>query len=42
MLLARNKMKMPDVDNALPGRVMALPTADSHFVHGRAVATAFP
>ena len=42
MLLDRNKMKMPGVDNALPGRVMALPTADSHFVHGRPLQPPFP
>ena len=42
MLLNRNKTKMPDMDNALPGRVMALPTADRHYVHGRPLKPPFP
>ena len=42
MLLDRNKTKMPDMDNALPGRVMALPTADRHYVHGRPLQPPFP
>jgi len=33
---------MPDVDNALPGRDMALPTADRHYVHGRPLQPPFP
>ena len=33
---------MPDVDNALPGRDMALPTADRHYVHGRPLKPPFP
>ena len=30
------------MDNALPGRVMALPTADRHYVHGRPLKPPFP
>ena len=33
---------MPDMDNALPGRVTALPTADRHYVHGRPLKPPFP
>ena len=33
---------MPDPDNALPGRAMALPTADRHYVHGRPLHPPFP
>ena len=33
---------MPDMDTALPGRVMALPTADRHYVHGRPLKPPFP
>ena len=33
---------MPDMDTALPGRVMALPTADRHYVHGRPLQPPFP
>ena len=42
MLLNPNKTQMPDMDNALPGRVMALPTADRHYVHGRPLQPPFP
>ena len=42
MLLSGNKPKMPDVDNALPGRDMALPTADRHYVHDRPLQPPFP
>ncbi|MDE0512255.1 MAG: peptide-methionine (S)-S-oxide reductase MsrA [Gammaproteobacteria bacterium] len=42
MLLSGNKTKMPDMDNALPGRVTALPTADRHYVHGRPLKPPFP
>jgi peptide-methionine (S)-S-oxide reductase len=37
-----NKTNMPDMNNTLPGRVMALPTADSHYVHGRPLKPPFP
>ena len=33
---------MPDMDTALPGRVIALPTADRHYVHGRPLKPPFP
>ncbi|MDE0286613.1 MAG: peptide-methionine (S)-S-oxide reductase MsrA [Gammaproteobacteria bacterium] len=42
MLLSGNKIKMPDMDTALPGRVIALPTADRHYVHGRPLKPPFP
>lgn len=42
MLPDRTKTIMPDVDNALPGRVAALPTANRHYVHGRPLQPPFP
>lgn len=42
MFTARNKMTIPGKDHALPGRSVALPTADSHYVHGRPLQPPFP
>ncbi len=42
MLLNTNKTKMPDMNSALPGRVTVLPTAESHYVHGRPLKPPFP
>ncbi|MDE0112044.1 MAG: peptide-methionine (S)-S-oxide reductase MsrA [Albidovulum sp.] len=41
-LFARNKLKLPAPDAALPGRPDALPTALNHFVNGRPLAGPFP
>ena len=37
-----NKTKMPGMDQALPGRATALPTADRHYVNGRPLQPPFP
>ncbi len=42
MLLNRTKTNMPDMGNALPGRAVALPTAERHYVHGRPLKPPFP
>nr|WP_070960795.1 peptide-methionine (S)-S-oxide reductase MsrA [Hyphomonas sp. Mor2] len=39
MLFSRKPLALPDRDTALPGRAMAIPTAASHFVTGRDLAT---
>lgn len=35
MLFSRKPSALPTRDTALPGRAMAIPTADTHFVNGR-------
>ncbi len=35
MLFSRKPAALPTRDTALPGRAMAIPTADTHFVNGR-------
>ena len=35
MLFSRKPAALPTRDTALPGRTMAIPTADTHFVNGR-------
>lgn len=35
MLFSRKPLALPTRDTALPGRAMAIPTADTHFVNGR-------
>lgn len=37
-----SKMKMPTAQTVLPGRPDPLPTAETHFVNGRAIAAAVP
>jgi len=39
MLFSRKPLALPDRDTALPGRAMAIPTAETHFVNGRDLAT---
>jgi peptide-methionine (S)-S-oxide reductase len=36
------KQTMPEADAALPGRAMAIPTAERHFVNGRSIHPPFP
>ena len=38
----RHKMKLPDRDQALPGRATPLPVPDTHYVHGRPLKPPFP
>ncbi|MEL6860294.1 MAG: peptide-methionine (S)-S-oxide reductase MsrA [Pseudomonadota bacterium] len=35
MLFSRKPLALPSRETALPGRAMAIPTADTHFVYGR-------
>ncbi len=42
MLFAHKKVDMPSMKDALPGRDMALPVADRHFVNGHPVKPPFP
>ena len=35
MLFSRKPLALPTRDTALPGRALAIPTADTHFVNGR-------
>ena len=42
MFTHRNKMKMSDQEQALPGRAEALPVTDRHYVHGRPLKPPFP
>ena len=37
-----SKMKMPTAQTVLPGRPEPLPTAETHFVNGRAIAAPVP
>jgi len=41
-MLFRKKSEMPSAESALPGREMPIPTAQSHFVSGRALKGPFP
>lgn len=38
----QKKTVMPTIDSALPGRAEAIPTADTHFVNGRALDGPYP
>ena len=42
MLFDTNKLKMPGMNDALPGRATTLPVADRHFVNGRPLKPPFP
>jgi peptide-methionine (S)-S-oxide reductase len=42
MLFSRRKLEMPAAEKALPGRRDAIPTADKHFVSGRALKGPYP
>ena len=42
MLFDTNKLKMPGMSDALPGRTTSLPVADRHFVNGRPLMPPFP
>ena len=42
MLFQHNKTEMPTVENALPGRATALPTAAEHVLFGRALKGPYP
>ena len=42
MLFDTNKLKMPGMSDALPGRATTLPVADRHFVNGRPLKPPFP
>jgi peptide-methionine (S)-S-oxide reductase len=37
-----SKLRLPDPDNALPGRQSAMPVPDNHFVNGNRMTTPFP
>ena len=41
-LFQQKKMEMVGPDAALPGRSMAIPTAETHFVNGRPLDAAVP
>ena len=42
MLFSRKPLDLPTRDTALPGRAMAIPTADTHFVNGRELNASVP
>lgn len=42
MIFGRKKLDMPDAASALPGRDEPIPTAETHFVNGRALKQAVP
>jgi peptide-methionine (S)-S-oxide reductase len=37
-----SKLRLPDPDNALPGRQSTMPVPDKHFVNGNRITTPFP
>lgn len=42
MFSLRKKLDLPTAAEALPGRAMAIPTSDKHFVNGRSIHPPFP
>jgi peptide-methionine (S)-S-oxide reductase len=42
MLFARKKTEMPTAETALPGRPVAIPTAEEHFIFGRPLKGPYP
>jgi peptide-methionine (S)-S-oxide reductase len=42
MFMTRKKLEMPSAAEALPGRATPIPTAQSHFVNGRALQGPYP
>ena len=42
MLFSRKKIEMPTADTALKGRAAAIPTAEEHFIFGRALMGPYP
>ena len=42
MFLAGKKTALPSTDEALPGREMAMPVADKHFLNGHPIKAPFP
>src|SRR6201987_5268656 len=41
-MFAKKKLELPSADEALPGRSMPIPTAERHFVNGRALQGPYP